>query len=184
MTDHTVCPQCYDPFPTADHECKQLIESWICSFCNVRLDTAAKYANHIELCWAREKADNFNAVKDSGKREQWDTGSRRDTREGKGRYDLIPAYPMRRLARHYENGAVKYGDRNWEKGQPLSRYLDSAERHLYAVKEGLTDEDHAIAVVWNMFAFIHTQEMVRRGKLPALLDDVSDDQSRVIEADE
>jgi len=31
----------------------------------------------------------FDAVRDSGKREEFDTGSRRDTRQGKGRYDLL-----------------------------------------------------------------------------------------------
>ncbi len=115
----------------------------------------------------------FTGVKDSGVREEFDTGSRRDTREGKGRYDLIPAYPHKRLAQHYENGAVKYGDRNWEKGQPLSRYLDSAIRHLENVKAGMCDEDHPAAVVWNVYAFMWTQEQVRLGLLPETLNDVA-----------
>jgi len=114
----------------------------------------------------------FNAVKDSGKREEFSTGSRRDTREGKGRFDLIPTLPLRRLARHYENGAVKYGDRNWEKGQPLGRYIDSAMRHLICVLEGQTDEDHASAVSWNMFAYIATLEKINNGELPVELDDL------------
>jgi len=114
----------------------------------------------------------FDAVKDSGKRQEFETGSKRDTREGKGRFDLIPVYPMRRLARHYENGAVKYGDRNWESGQPLSRYLDSCERHLYGVKEGLIDEDHASAAVWNMFGYLATCQWIEEGKLSAELDDL------------
>jgi len=115
---------------------------------------------------------SFDAVKDSGKRQEFQTGSKRDTRDGKGRFDLIPTYPLRRLARHYENGAIKYGDRNWEKGQPLSRYLDSANRHLIGVLEGLTDEDHASAVSWNMFAYVATCQWIEEGKLPAELDDL------------
>lgn len=111
-------------------------------------------------------------TKDSGEREEFSTGSVRDTRTGKGRYDLIPTLPLKRLAQLYERGADKYGDRNWEKGQPLSRYIDSAMRHLIAVAEGQDDEDHAIAVAWNMFALIHTQEAVRRGELPEELDDL------------
>lgn len=114
----------------------------------------------------------YAAVKDSGQRESFDTGSVRDTRKGKGRYDLISPIGLRRLAQHYENGAAKYGDRNWEKGQSLSRYLDSAERHLESFKEGLRDEDHLSAVVWNIFCIIHTEEMIRRGKLPKSLDDL------------
>jgi hypothetical protein len=114
----------------------------------------------------------FNSVKDNGVREEFVTGSRRDTREGKGRFDLIPTIPLRRLARHYENGAVKYGDRNWEKGQPLGRYLDSAFRHLICVMEGQTDEDHVSAVSWNMFAYLHTLERINNGELPVELDDI------------
>ncbi len=54
----------------------------------------------------------FNAVKDSGERQEFDTGARRDTQDGKVLYGLIPPYPLKRLAQHYTNGAVKYGDIN------------------------------------------------------------------------
>lgn len=111
-------------------------------------------------------------MKDSGARQEFVTGSVRDTHEGKGRFDLIPTDAFRRLAVHYENGAKKYGDRNWEKGQPLARYLESAMRHLVGVLEGLTDEDHASAVSWNMFAYIHTLNLIRAGKLPKELDNL------------
>jgi hypothetical protein len=114
----------------------------------------------------------FTEVKDSGVREEFSTGSKRDTREGKGRFDLIPTTALRRLARHYENGAVKYGDRNWEKGQPLGRYIDSAMRHLICVLEGQTDEDHVSAVSWNMFAYLATLEKIDNGELPVELDDL------------
>lgn len=50
----------------------------------------------------------FDKVKDSGKRENFTTGSRRDTRVGKGRFDLLPPKCIMRLAKHYENGATKY----------------------------------------------------------------------------
>jgi hypothetical protein len=114
----------------------------------------------------------FTEVKDSGKREEFTTGSRRDTRTGKGRYDLISPIFEARLARHLENGAVKYGDRNWEKGQPLSRYADSAKRHINKFLEGHRDEDHLAAAAWNIHAMIHTEEMVKRGNLPAELNDL------------
>lgn len=116
--------------------------------------------------------EGFNSVKDSGARQQWDTGSRRDIREGKGRFDLIPALFLRRLAKHFENGAKKYGDRNWEKGQPLSRYLDSALRHMMSVQEGLEDEDHLAAAAWNIQAIMWTLEEVRAGRLPRELADL------------
>jgi len=114
----------------------------------------------------------YDAVKDSGKRQEFDTGSRRDTRSGKGRYDLLPAHAVHRLAKHFENGSVKYGDRNWEKGQPLSRYLDSALRHAFAFSSGKRDEDHAIAAVWNLMCLVETQHRIATGTLPKELDDL------------
>ena len=116
--------------------------------------------------------NEFDKVQDSGNRQEFNTGSQRDTRDGKGRYDLIPAYALHRLARHYENGAVKYGDRNWEKGQPLSRYLDSMIRHGFKFLGGSRDEDHLAAVAWNAFAFMETEERIRKGILPEELDDI------------
>jgi len=114
----------------------------------------------------------YNKVADSGKRENFDTGSRRDTREGKGRYDLISPIVIERDTQHLENGAVKYGDRNWEKGQPLSRYFDSAIRHMYKYLAGLKDEDHLAAARWNIACIIHTEEMIHRGLLPKELNDL------------
>ncbi len=120
---------------------------------------------------------SFDSVQDSGERQDFDTGSVRDSRAGKGRFDLIPSYSLKRLAQHFENGAVKYGDRNWQKGQPLSRYLDSAVRHLYAYLGGSRDEDHLAAVAWNSFALIWTEEQIRLGRLPEELDDLVADES-------
>lgn len=111
-------------------------------------------------------------TKDSGQRQEFATGSRRDSREGKGRYDLLPVHAVARLAQLFERGAVKYGDRNWEKGQPLSRYLDSALRHAFQALDGREDEDHLAGAVWNLMAAIETQHRVRAGELPAELDDL------------
>ena len=115
----------------------------------------------------------FDAVQDSGQRQEFETGSVRDSRDGKGRFDLVSPVALKRLAQHYENGSRKYGDRNWEKGQPVSRYLDSAIRHLYAYLGGARDEDHLAAAAWNAFAAIHTEAKVNAGELPAELGDVN-----------
>lgn len=111
-------------------------------------------------------------TKDSGKREDFASGSQRDQRVGKGRYDLLTPIAIRRLVGVYERGAEKYAERNWEKGQPLSRYLDSALRHLFQHLEGYRDEDHLAQAAWNVFSMIHTEECVRRGLLPQELDDL------------
>lgn len=107
-------------------------------------------------------------LKDSGVREAFPTGSVRDTREGKGRFDLIPPMALRRLAAVYEKGAAKYGEDNWQKGQPLSRFLDSAMRHTTAVLEGLEDEDHVFQAVWNLIAYAWTKENVNATPTPVL----------------
>lgn len=103
---------------------------------------------------------------------EFNTGSRRDSRQGKGRFDLLPPAALKRVAQHFERGADKYGERNWELGQPLSVYLDSGGRHWSQVLAGDDDEDHAAAWVWNALAFIETRERIRRGELPEELDDI------------
>lgn len=111
-------------------------------------------------------------IKDSGVRENFDTGSRRDSRSGKGRYDLLPCRALRALSKHFEGGAIKYDARNWEKGQPLSRYVDSALRHLFNHLEGMRDEDHAAAAAWNVMAMMDTKARIDEGLLPKELDDL------------
>ncbi len=115
---------------------------------------------------------NEYETKDSGAREQFPTGYQRDTREGKGRMDLLPVFMLERLAKLYERGAVKYGDRNFQKGAPFSRMLDSAFRHLLKYMQGMRDEDHATAIIWNMAQIIEQEELIGRGLLPAELDDM------------
>lgn len=112
-------------------------------------------------------------TKDNGRRQEWFTGSKRDTRDGKGRFDLLPAGALKRLAQLYERGANKYGDRNWEKGQPLSRYLDSAMRHITDYLAGDREEDHIIAAAWNCLGFVQTEIWIAAGRLPAELDDLN-----------
>lgn len=97
---------------------------------------------------------------DSGERVSYGEGMAvREPTIGKGRYDLISPFAIRRLAKHYEAGALKYADRNWEKGIPFSRYVDSAKRHLDKYVMGMMDEDHLAAACWNLFAIMHHQEL-------------------------
>ena len=62
------------------------------------------------------------------------------------------------LAKHFENGANKYAERNWEKGQPLHVYMDSAIRHYLQYRRGDKDENHGIAFVWNIVCAMWTHE--------------------------
>lgn len=183
---------------------------------------------------------DFKEVKDSGKRQGFNSGSVRDTDEGKGQphliagealqdtytfleqntyndkeeklnplkyiekkllcysiisedreqriyliyesIDLTIAYlsqlennsysgAMRRFAQHYSNGAKKYAKNNWRKGQPISRYYDSAMRHLWACIDGKIDEDHPAALLWNLIAIIQTKIDIEIGLLHRELND-------------
>jgi hypothetical protein len=114
----------------------------------------------------------FDHVNDSGERRSFGTGSVRDVRTGKGRYDLIPPLAIKRIAQHFENGAVKYGDKTWELGQPLSSYLDSGLRHTFNLLDLKVDEDHAAAGIWNLIAFLCTADWIIEGRLPRDLDDI------------
>lgn len=117
-------------------------------------------------------ATRYDRVEDSGERESFEGGAVRDVRAGKGRYDLITPIGMRRLARHYENGARKYEDRNWEKGMPVSRCLDSLLRHVFQYLSGDRTEDHLAAAAWNAFAAMHMEEKVVAGEQPPEILDV------------
>jgi hypothetical protein len=114
----------------------------------------------------------FDSVKDSGERQEFSTGARRDIQKGKGRFDLLPPRALLRLARHYENGAEKYGDNNWLKGMPLSRFLDSAGRHYNEILKGDLSEDHITAAVWNLLGILELQERIEEGLLPQELNDL------------
>lgn len=111
-------------------------------------------------------------TKDSGKREEFNTGSVRDTQEGKPRFDLIPTEGLRRLADLYARGAEKYDDNNWQKGQPYSRVYASLFRHLIQWREGERTEDHIAAVAWNAFALMFYEE--NKPELNDLFEDIKE----------
>ena len=104
-------------------------------------------------------------IKDSGNRREFKSGAVRDIQEGKGRMDLLPACAIIRLSKHFENGAKKYEERNWEKGIPTHSFIDSAIRHLMKYLDGATDEDHLCAAAWNCMCCMWTEE-----KRPDLID--------------
>jgi len=60
------------------------------------------------------------------------------------------------LAIHFEEGAKKYGENNWQKGLPEWCYLDSAIRHYFKWQRGDKDERHDRAVLWNLACLMWT----------------------------
>lgn len=114
---------------------------------------------------------SFNAVIDTGE-EKKATIPNGGLRQGSDdRYDLISAYALQRLARHYGNGAKKYDAHNWRKGISISGCIRAIMSHTVKLMMRLEDEDHASAIAWNAFAIVETLERIRLGELPAELDD-------------
>jgi hypothetical protein len=99
------------------------------------------------------------AVKDSGQRQQFDSGSLRDTTTGKVDYSRVLDGPLfERLAAHLTAAETKYpdyapGKPNWtliSTEEELVRYRKSAVRHFWQWYRGDTDEDHFAATVFNL----------------------------------
>ena len=60
------------------------------------------------------------------------------------------------VSKHFEEGAEKYGELNWQKGIPVNSYIDSAVRHYLKHKSGFEDERHDRAFIWNILCCIWT----------------------------
>ncbi|SFJ26580.1 hypothetical protein SAMN02910355_1872 [Terrisporobacter glycolicus] len=60
------------------------------------------------------------------------------------------------VSKHFEEGAKKYGENNWQKGIPIQSYIDSACRHYLKILRGDKDEQHERALVWNILCCIWT----------------------------
>jgi len=101
-------------------------------------------------------------TKDSGVRQEFDSGMRRDTQESKPMFSLLMAkyvpYKEQLVTRWAElmgRGAEKYGYRNWELANSVEeyeRFKDSGMRHFMQWMNDETDEDHAAAVMFNINA--------------------------------
>jgi hypothetical protein len=143
------------------------LEDWVKEEVLMRLESMEKseLAGEV-LIPAKDKV--LFQIKDSGERQKFETGAVRDIQKGKGRYDLVSPFMLDRLARWYELGAGKYGDRNWEKGIPFSRYVDSACRHLNKYRMGYREEDHLSAAIWNLACIVHFEEIKSQPELDDL----------------
>lgn len=152
------CPHdtftCSGPTPVVHHACKSCGLRW------TDASSVSKFA-YCDICRPPLVGFDFSfPTKDSGKREQYDSGMQRDTQDGKPRFDLL--YPLgipysdqflTRVAELLARGAKKYSERNWEKAEgesELTRFKASAVRHMVQYISGETDEDHASAVVFNL----------------------------------
>jgi hypothetical protein len=148
--------RCSGPGPIIRHSCED------CNYCWTNNTTKQGFV-HCVVCIPPITLFNSTKkfiTKDSGVREEYDSGMRRDTQNGKPRFDLL--YPLgipyndqflTRVAELLARGAEKYTERNWEHAEgevELARFKASALRHLTQWVCGETDEDHASATVFNL----------------------------------
>lgn len=93
---------------------------------------------------------------DSGERQDYNSGMRRDLQTGKARYDLCYQPLIKRWAELMTRCAEKYGANNWQLAnsvEELERFRSSAYRHFFQWVNGEdTEEDHAAAVLFNIAA--------------------------------
>lgn len=75
-----------------------------------------------------------------------------------GNIDGYLAFGLKQVSMHYETGAIKYGENNWQLGQPLHVFLDSGMRHIAKAIGNITDEPHCRASAWNMMGAIWMEQ--------------------------
>ncbi len=105
-------------------------------------------------------------TKDSGQREQFETGMVRDTQADKPRYDLLDRPMLKRWAELMARGAVKYGEHNWKKAATqaeLDRFDASLLRHAFQLLDGDRTEDHAAAIMFNVAGREMVLEKLKNG---------------------
>jgi hypothetical protein len=120
----------------------------------------------------KKETEKDYTIKDSGTRKVFGSGAQRDVSSGKGNFALLPPQVIRALAVHFEKGALKYAARNWEKGMPVSRFVDSALRHAFQFLDGCDDENHLISAIWNLCCAYETIMRIQQGRLPSELYDL------------
>ena len=82
-----------------------------------------------------------------------ESGFLRDDKTDKLNFDLIPVWFLERLARLYTDGAKARGKNNWllaSNEKDLESFRESAWRHFIQYMKGDRDEDHMMAVVFNL----------------------------------
>lgn len=92
-----------------------------------------------------------------GKQDKFKSGAVRDSIEGKPMMELLPLDLLMRVSAWYTEGAKKYGEDNWRKGQPIKRCVGSILRHLTKYILGHRDEDHLSAIVFNALSIMNVE---------------------------
>ena len=128
-----------------------------CGTCTHRGEDICNYCDDDYSRYERDESVGRPKILDSGERTEFSSGAVRDMHAGKGRMDLLPWAAIMEIAKHCENGAIKYGEHNVDKGIPTHSLCDSAARHLAKYLDGWNDEPHLIAAAWNLLFAIQME---------------------------
>lgn len=95
-------------------------------------------------------------IKDSGQREEFSNWFIRDIDSDKLRFDLIPIWQLKSLAKQYTDWMQKYWEDNWKLARwkkAIERFKQSAYRHFVERQEWIYDENHNDAAIFNIMAY-------------------------------
>lgn len=129
-------------------------------YCGTCIHRGEDVCNHCDDNYSKYERDGSvgrSKILDSGERTEFSSGAVRDMHAGKGRMDLLPWAAIMEIAKHCENGAIKYGEHNVDKGIPTHSLCDSAARHLAKYLDGWDDEPHLVAAAWNLLFAIQME---------------------------
>ena len=135
---------------TQDADTKPMRGSNVCNDCMNFGNKLCNICGHGGSYYVPGRSADTPTILDSGDRTRFDTGAVRDMHAGKGRMDLLPWAAIMDVSKLCEDGAVKYGEHNVDKGIPTHSLCDSAARHLAKYLDGWTDENHLRAAAWNL----------------------------------
>jgi hypothetical protein len=133
-----------------------------------------KYSSHYDRCITDEQGDKlhswtnvddeetlryFQLVEEEGEDyREFETGSRRDSDRGKPRVADLKAYTRLRFGFHMLIGSERYGEGNFELGQPDDSTLKSIHRHLAQFELGDDSEDHLSAILFGIQMLMLNQQ--------------------------
>lgn len=109
--------------------------------------------------WGEKVIDNtpLEEMTLDGLKVEFITGAKRVEKEIPD-YSGIPPFILRRLALIFEEGRVKYGERNWTRGLPTSSTMNHLIEHLMKWMENDGEEDHLAKAMWGIVCLMYTME--------------------------
>lgn len=92
-----------------------------------------KTTNDVNL---NNEVENLNNIEKVNVRKKFTDGGGKRFNKGKLRYDLVHPKAHEDMVSVLTDGAIKYCERNWERGMPWTTVLQSLKRHIAAFESG------------------------------------------------